>query len=71
MSTTKQYGDPVLTLRVPASMIAGIKIAAREDNTTPSGYIRDMIADDLAQRHININPTPIDGQIDVNELTEA
>ena len=67
----KQYGDPVLSLRITKPMIAAIKIAARESASTPSAYIRDLIAEDLRRRNISIEPTPIAGQIDVDDLKRA
>lgn len=40
----KEYGDPVVTVRMPKWQIAGLKLVARKEHTTPSELIRDMVA---------------------------
>ena len=58
------YGDPVLTLRMPAWQITGLKLVARKENTTPSELIRDMVAAILAENGITeAGMKVIEGQI--------
>ena len=40
----ERYGDPILTIRMPAWQISGLKLVARKEKTTPSALIRDIVA---------------------------
>ena len=60
----KFYGDPILTVRMPAWQITGLKLVARKENSTPSELIRDMVAAILAENGITEKGIKvIDGQI--------
>ncbi len=65
----KQYGDPVVALRLPRSMISAAKIAARNHDTTLSALVRDLIADQLVRDGIDwTEPSkPIPGQRDIDD----
>ena len=67
------YGDPVVTMRLPREMIAGARMAAARHDTTLSGMVRDMIADRLDQDGIDWRgtSTPTQGQITLDEYTSA
>ena len=41
--SNKQWGDPVITLRLPAWQIAGLKRIAADSNSTVSALIREQI----------------------------
>ena len=70
-----EYGDPVVTLRLPKAMIAAGKQCARRHDTTLSGLIRRLLDDQLTQDGINwqIPPTPMPGQKGIDDylLDEA
>ncbi len=68
-----EYGDPVVTLRLPAGMIAAAKMLARRDDTSFSGLVRDLLSDRLDQEGINwCNPsTPTPGQLSLDDVTDA
>ena len=69
----KPYGDPVVTLRLPREMIAGARMAAARHDTTLSGLVRDLIADQLDRDGIDWRgaSTPTPGQITLEEYTSA
>lgn len=57
------YGDPVMTLRLPAWMISGLKQVALKEDTSVSALIRDMVGTCLDQHGIRPDADrPIDGQ---------
>ena len=58
-------GRPILSLRLPRKYIAGLQILAREQNTTVSDIIRDMVKATLDEHHITTAPQPIEGQLHV------
>ena len=63
----KSYGDPVMTVRLPAWQIAGLKIVAREENTTSSELIRSYVAALLRDHGITGAETqPVEGQCTLN-----
>ena len=56
-------GDPVMTLRLPAWMISGLKHVALKEDTTVSALIREMVEALLKERGIHPDADrPIDGQ---------
>jgi hypothetical protein len=67
------YGDPVVTLRLPREMIAGARMAAARHDTTLSGLVRDLIADQLDRDGIDWRgaSTPTPGQITLDECVNA
>ena len=70
---SKQWGDPVITLRIPKWQIAGLKILAKRTGHTVSFLIREQIEAVLALYDITestINPDPIPGQISTSELMD-
>ncbi len=70
-----EYGDPVVTLRLPRQMIAAARMCARRHDTTLSGLIRRLLDDQLQQDGIpwQTPPTPIPGQKGIDDylLDEA
>ena len=58
-------GRPIITLRLPREYIAGLKILAREEGTTVSDLLRDLIKGELDAHHISVEPKPLEGQIRV------
>ena len=63
------YGDPVVTLRLPKGMIVAAKIAARRHDTTFSGLVRRLLDDQLHQDGIdwcNLSK-PIPGQKGIDD----
>ena len=61
--TTQQYGDPIITVRIPSGMIVAAKEAARIHGTTLSELIRDLIAQQIARDGLTWQTVaPIDGQ---------
>ena len=63
------YGDPVVTLRLPRAMIAAARTCARRHDTTLSGLIRQLLVDQLSQDGINWQtpPNPIPGQKGIDD----
>ena len=70
-----EYGDPVVTLRLPRAMITAAKSCARRHDTTLSGLIRQLLDDQLSQDGINWQtpPASIPGQKGIDDylLDEA
>ena len=68
-----EYGDPVVTLRLPRGMIAAAKIAAKRHDTTFSGLVRRLLDDQLQQDGIDwCNPsTPIPGQTTIDDVANV
>ena len=70
-----EYGDPVVTLRLPKGMISGAKMYARRHDTTMSALIRDLLDQQLLQDGINWRnlSTPAPGQKSIDDylLDEA
>ena len=64
-----EYGDPVVTLRLPRQMMTAAKICARRHDTTLSGLIRRLIDDQLHQDGITwqVPPTSIPGQKSIDD----
>ena len=66
-----EYGDPVVTLRLPRQMIAAARISAQRHDTTLSGLIRSLIVDQLDQDGISwcepSEPTP--GQVTLDDVS--
>jgi hypothetical protein len=65
------YGDPVVTLRLPKGMIARAKIAAKRHDMSFSSLIRDLLSDRLDQEGINwcsLSET-IPGQTTLDDVT--
>ena len=57
------YGDPVMTLRLPAWMISGLKQVALKEDTSVSALIREMVEALLKEHGIHADADrPIDGQ---------
>lgn len=69
----KQWGDPVVALRLPRPMITAAKIAARQHDTTLSGLMRDLLAQQLVKDGIDwtVAPEPIPGQQSIDDVTSA
>ena len=67
---SKQWGDPVITLRIPKWQIAGLKKLAAENGTSVSALIREQIESVLYINGITAAPTPsvIEGQISTSDL---
>ena len=64
-----EYGEPVMTLRLPTWMHAGLKIAARKEGTTVSGILRELAAAKLKEHGITAEGAkPIDGQITLEDV---
>lgn len=66
----KQWGDPVITLRIPAWQIAGLKRVAADTNSTVSALIREQIDTLLYVNGITDGKTAptLDGQISSKDL---
>ena len=64
MANKATYGDPIVALRLPRPMIAAARVAARRHDTTLSGLLRDLVAQQLVQDGIDWTtpPEPIPGQ---------
>lgn len=45
--TTRQYGDPIITVRLPSGMIVAAKQSAQIHDTTLSALIRDLITQQI------------------------
>ena len=56
-------GNPIITLRLPASVIAALKISASKHGITVSELLRELIHDQLREDNILTRDTPIDGQL--------
>ena len=74
MANKATYGDPIVALRLPRPMIAAARVAARRHDTTLSGLMRDLLAQQLLQDGIDwtkpSEPTPGQKSID-DYLMEA
>lgn len=68
-----RYGDPVVALRLPPPMIAAARIAARRHDTTLSGLLRDLLAQQLVIDGIDwTTPSaPIPGQQSIDDIQDA
>ncbi len=60
---TKVYGDPLIAVRLPAEVIQGIKLLAKEQGTTVSAIVRDLIEGQLREHGISTSPEQIEGQM--------
>ena len=49
----KESYDPIFTSRMPAWMMTGLKLVARNEGTTPSALVRDMVAAVLHENGIS------------------
>lgn len=65
---TKQYGDPVLTVRIPREKLAMLKLLARQEQTTVTEILRPLIDQRLEESHIQPPTTTIPGQITSTDL---
>ena len=66
---SKHWGDPVITLRIPAWQVSGLKIVAKNANTTVSALIREQIESILWANGIAApSAQQIDGQISTKDL---
>ena len=66
----KIYGDPTLTIRLPAHQIARLKILARDNETSVSAIIRETISiylDALGQ-DTQSSEGQLSGQIFIDDL---
>lgn len=70
-----EYGNPVVTLRLPRQMINAAKICARRHDTSLSELMRRLLEDQLDQDGINWQTPskPIPGQKGIDDylLDEA
>ena len=68
--SNKQWGDPVITLRLPAWQIAGLKRIAADSNSTVSALIREQIDTLLYVNGFSAGNTAstLDGQVSVKDL---
>ena len=67
-----EYGNPVLTVRLPRSMITAGKICARRHNTTLSELLRRLLDEQLQTDGIDWQTIkPIPGQTSIDDYTEA
>lgn len=68
-----EYGDPVVTLRLPRQMVAAAKIAAKRHGTTLSGLMRRLLVDQLQKDGITWQDAaePIPGQQTLDDLSKA
>lgn len=58
-----EYGDPVLTMRLPVWAHSGLKIAARREGTTVSALLRELAFEKLKEHGITgVGEEPIEGQ---------
>ena len=66
----KQWGDPVITLRIPSWQIAGLKRVAADTNSTVSALIREQIDTLLYVNGITDGKTvqTLDGQVSTKDL---
>lgn len=73
MANSTKYGDPVVALRIPRSMISAARVAARNHDTTLSGLMRDLLAQQLVQDGIDwtTSSEPIPGQQTIDDLPSA
>lgn len=68
----KQWGDPVITLRIPAWQISGLKMLAKRTGTSVSALIREQIDSVLWINGIKgPEPEQLPGQISVKDLPDA
>ena len=64
----KEYGNPIVALRLPPAMIVGAKIGARQHQKSMSAYIRDIIADQLDKDGVTWqNIKPLEGQMRIED----
>lgn len=56
-------GRPIITLRLDASTIAALKIAARNHGLTVSDLIRQLITDQLQRDGITATSETLEGQL--------
>ena len=59
----KHRGRPIITLRLDASRIAALKIAANRHGMTMSDLLRQLIDNQLKQDGITATSEPLPGQM--------
>lgn len=62
----KPWGQPVLSLRLPAEDINGLKQLATDRQQTVTGILKEMIEDLLRQEGVRTAPKQLDGQITID-----
>ena len=59
----KHRGRPIITLRLDASRIAALKLAADKHQVTVSDLLRELIDEQLARDGISATSDPLPGQM--------
>lgn len=59
---SKPWGDPVFTVRMPKSMITGLKMLAKDEQCTTSDIIRDLVLAELKSKGYLRGETQLKGQ---------
>lgn len=59
----KHRGRPIITLRLDASRIAALKMAAGKHGLTVSDLLRQLIDEQLKQDGITADSEPLPGQV--------
>ena len=62
-----KYGDPIMSLRMPADQIAGLKIAAERDGIPVSGIIRELVYRYLKENGITGKIKQLEGQTTIED----
>lgn len=60
---TKQYGDPLIAVRMPRHLIAGLKMMARDQGSNSSEIVRALVEEELKAHGYQIKEEPMEGQL--------
>ena len=64
-----EYGDPMFSVRMPSWMITTLKMLARQQGTTVSYLLRDIVSDEFKRYGIKRpGEVPIEGQLRIEDL---
>ena len=61
----KQYGDPLIAVRMPAPMITGLKLLAKQRGLSASDVVRELVHDELVANGIRTTEEPLPGQMEI------
>ncbi len=61
----REYGEPIIAIRMPAPLIAAAKIYARDHGTNLSAMMRELLTKELRSAGIDLTPKPLPGQMTI------
>lgn len=56
-------GNPTITVRMPRHIIQGLQLMARDELTTCSDIVRQLVEDELTRKGYPTTEQPLEGQV--------